>query len=66
MTDERRSVPPSKDEMPAPPFDPDPDLIDHMEGNRREIRIMKEAARRHAADARRRYDEEMERRHAGG
>ncbi len=66
MTDDRHPVPPSTDEAPpAPPFNPDPDLIDHMEGNRREIRIMKEAARHHAAEARRRYDEEMARRHAG-
>jgi hypothetical protein len=34
------------DDEPAPPFDPDPDLIDHLEGNRRERRRYQDYARR--------------------
>jgi hypothetical protein len=64
MSDERRPKSSGTDTELPPPFNPDPDLIDHMEGNRREIRIMRESARRHAADARRRYDEEMSKRGA--
>ena len=46
----------------APPFEPDPDLMDHAEDNRRVIRRLRANARRHAQEARRRYETEVARR----
>jgi hypothetical protein len=38
------------DDKPAPPLDPDPDLIDHLEGNKRARRRYQEHARRMRAE----------------
>jgi len=46
----------------APPYAPDPDLMDHAEDNQRVIRRLRARARRHAEEARRRYAAEAARR----
>jgi len=38
----------------APPFDPDPELIDHLEGNRRSLKGYRSLAERLRMEARRR------------
>jgi len=52
MAQDRRSpADKAADQEQSPPFNPDPDLIDHMEDNQRLVRRWRNAADRDRADA---------------
>jgi hypothetical protein len=52
MREQTAAVTPARPDRPAPPFQPDPSLIDHLEGNERARRAYRKEAEKMRARAR--------------